>query len=171
MGPHVNKMFDENTNLLFAIDPYAAWVSWEGCVPWELTTPDYMLEPDAEPQPNEIAPGVIGLLRRTGKAYEYEMGEMKARGYDISVILRTKDILEGKLKNRMVVTLAAKNQPLEELERHGTRFMVRFIDDQGDFNAVVYLLKLGKNGQPEESEEEQRRWHRPGRPIGRGPRW
>ena len=138
--PVIDKIFNDSINLLLAIGPDAVCVAWDGCVPW--------VDTNAE-NPVEFS-GVMGQFRRVGKPYEYLRGEVKVRGYDVFVILRTSDILAGKLSAQTLVTVTSVSRPHEPPKQ----YMVRMIDEQGDTNAFVYLLELREDGtvEPETTE-------------------
>ena len=140
----IGRIFDDGFNALLTIGKDSVWVSWDGCVPWES-------------EAGEELPGVIGLFRRVGKPYEYERGEVQVRGHDTFIIMRTKDVLNGKLKAQAIVTVASRENPAEP----PTKYKVRMVDEMGDTNAHVYLLDLGQPDPDVEPEPEPPRRHRP----------
>jgi hypothetical protein len=134
----VGKIFDDGIDALLTIHKDSVFVTWEGCVPWKSGGADL--------------PGAIGAFRRVGKPYEYERGEVKVRGYDAFIIMRTRDILAGKLRAQATVTVLSRERPDEP----PTKYIVRMIDEMGDTNAQVYLLNMNSGtGEPEPPEEEK----------------
>jgi len=128
----IGRILDEGFNALLAAHKDSVFVDWDGCAPWKT-------------EDGKALPGAVGLFRRVGKPYEYERGEVKVTGHDTFVIMRTKDVLDGKLKAQAIVTVTSR-------ERAGDppiRYRVRMIDEMGDTNAHVYLLDISQGAEPD----------------------
>jgi hypothetical protein len=128
----VGRIIDEGISALLAIHKDSVFVGWDGCIPWKT-------------EAGEALPGAVGLLRRVGKPYEYERGEVKVRGHDTFVIMRTRDVLDGGLRAQAIVTVTSRGNPAEP----PVKYKVRMIDEMGDTNAHVYLLDIGQGAEPD----------------------
>ena len=141
----IDRSVDEAVSIALSIGKDSVFATWNGCVPWT-------------DEAGEDLPGVVALFRRVGKAYELDRGDIKVRGYDPKLLMRTSDALKGKLHAQMIVEVQSRANPDEP----PVKYMVRMLDEHGDGNVDVYLLNLNPDGTPEEEEEEEGRGRRPG---------
>jgi len=124
--------------IMLTSDSQSVLVNWDGCIPWTNSN-------------GESLGGVIGAYRRVGKPYEYEMGEIKVRGYDQFIIMRTDDTIAGKLRRETIVTVQSRANPNEPPKQ----YMVRMVDEMGDTNAHVYLLNIQNSDSNEPDEQPE----------------
>jgi len=147
-----NRAMNDGINTLLAIGQDSVFVTWDGCVPWEETGLKCECESeDCQCERTRKLPGIIGAFRRVGKPYEYERGEFKVQGHDAFVIVRTSDVLAGKLRPQMIVTVQSRVYPDEPPKK----YMVRMIDESGDTNSQIYLLDVKDDGTVDEPEPDE----------------
>ena len=149
------QALDGATDLLFSMDPCAAWATWEGHVPWR------------DSGTGEDLPGVLCAFRRVGKPYEYQSGDFKVRGHDVFIMMRTRDVLAGGLRAQALLTVEGRN-----FDFPPQKYKVRMVDEMGDGNAFVYLYELGEEPPPDPPHGPPHGGHGRDRHFrGQGGRW